>query len=82
MAKNSRKSLEGKKAKIVCTPEDLRSIGIPSDCKYCFPDKEVKIHEYKGDRGSLGDMYSINDGSGCPPEFFYTIPLKWLQIVE
>ncbi|AQX50632.1 hypothetical protein CMU11_12675 [Elizabethkingia anophelis] len=77
-----RNNLIGKKAKVNCTYEDLRSIGIPSDCKHCFPDKEVKIHEYDSDHDSLGDMYTINDGSGYPPEFFYTVPLKWLQIIE
>ena len=77
-----RNKLIGKKAKVNCTYEDLRSIGIPSDCNHCFPDKEVKIYRYEGKHPDFGEMYAVNDGSGISPLFFFIIPLKWLNIQE
>lgn len=82
MAKNSRKSLEGKKAKIVCTPEDLKGIGLGIDDKLNLIGKEVTIFKYDGTAKTYGDTYLVDDGEGLGSSWFVAIPLKYLEIVE
>lgn len=80
MAKNSRKSLEGKKAKIVCTSEELKGIGLSRELNLIG--KEIIIFKYDGTSGSFGDTYLVDDGKGLGAEWMYAIPLKYLEIIE
>lgn len=82
MAKNSRKSLEGKKAKIVCTPEDLKGIGLGIDDKLNLIGKEVTIFKYDGTAKIYGDTYLVDDGTGLGSAWFFAMPLKFLQILD
>ncbi|WGL71007.1 hypothetical protein [Elizabethkingia anophelis] len=82
MAKNSRKSLEGKKAKIVCTPEDLKGIGLGIDDKLNLIGKEVTIFKYDGTAKIYGDTYLVDDGAGLGSAWFFAMPLKFLQILD
>lgn len=70
----------GKKAVIDCLTEQLEQIGIPSDCKYIYPGKEVKIFQYDDEHSKFGSVYRVDDFSGVPSDFFYSIPLIWLNI--
>lgn len=69
----------GKKAVIDCLTEQLKQIGIPSDCKHIYPGKEVKIFRYDDEHSKFGSFYKVDDLSGCPADFFYSIPLIWLN---
>lgn len=76
-----RNSLIGKIAVIDCLVEQLEKIGIKTN-PHVYPGKKVKIYRYEGKHDDLGEMYAVDDGSGISPLFFFTIPLKWLNVQE
>lgn len=67
-----KKDIIGKKAKIVCLTEQLRSIGI----KDLSPGVIVEIIKFELDHIVYDEMYKCDDGG----TFHYLIPLKWLKI--
>lgn len=65
----------GKKAKVVCLTEQLKSISIHD----VLPGTIVTIQSYDCDHIVYGELFKVYDGIG-DSKWSYIIPLKWLEI--